>query len=853
MKKRLISMLMAVLMIASLLPASAVFATDETTATECKHEYTTVKIQKDTEKKTPGVNFQVCKKCGEIKSGSIEIIKFKNGITIIGHKCSENATMVAKEATCRNQGLTISYCEKCGKAFANKDFENKAYKIEAALEHVYDEFHAVQKPTCNDNGWGYAVCKLCKDPAYVAGPDAARDMVKFENFNNDIKAYSEARDAAKAVFAAKNPGHTKTELLVTVKSEIKNFVNDKDETVTLKPAEEREHYAYRISGVYDPTANKIVPLKETVAVKYVSATKTGNSYTFTAEEIPANPGGLGRTADMYCPVCKAVVRDTDPVNTTTLDKEHQMELVKRGFAPYVDANGNAVDGETDTWQCKTCKYSDGKLKQFGGKLLRYKDYFNPNADKIKDGTEFTIPAVPAKCVKKGEGIKGMTAITLSYDAKTSAWVVKTPGQEIEPPKHTMVKQYGLAPTCEQPGYIYNNYSVCSVCGHEDGSKDDFENRAALGHKDVIDLAVYGATCQHKGFSVKYCTVCKEYIDANKQAITKENPSTVDYKITNMVDKHVESDKLANVKEATCTEEGYTGDVVCKFCGKVMKPGEKTKMVDHTPVDVEAKAPTCTEPGVTKGTVCSVCKKVLSAQETVPALGHDPKLVNAKDATCTEAGYTGDKVCTRCNVTLEKGKDTKALGHNFVNGVCSRCDAKQPGFMPFKDVTKGDYYDAIMWAYTNDITKGTSTTTFGVNDGCTRAQIVTFLYRAAGEPEIKTTKCPFTDVQANSDYYKAILWAVENGITTGTSTTTFDPNAACTRAQIVTFLWRYAKSPVVSTLYSFNDVAKTDYYYNAVMWAVQNGITKGTGNGAFSPDATCTRAQAVTFIYRDLVK
>ena len=285
----------------------------------------------------------------------------------------------------------------------------------------------------------------------------------------------------------------------------------------------------------------------------------------------------------------------------------------------------------------------------------------------------------------------------------------------------------------------------------------------------------------------------------------------------------------------------------------MKPGEKTKMVDHTPVDVEAKAPTCTEPGVTKGTVCSVCKKVLSAQETVPALGHDPKLVNAKDATCTEAGYTGDKVCTRCNVTLEKGKDIKALDHNFVKGVCSRCDAKQPGYMPFKDVTKGDYYDAIMWAYTNDITKGTSTTTFGVNDGCTRAQIVTFLYRAAGEPEIKTTKCPFTDVRANSEYYKAILWAVENGITTGTSTTTFDPNAACTRAQIVTFLWRYAKSPVVSTLYSFNDVAKTDYYYNAVMWAVHNGVTKGTGNDAFSPDATCTRAQAVTFIYRDLVK
>ena len=857
MKKRLISMLMAVLMIASLLPASAVLADSNTCpadpAGKGKHEYTNVSIKKDTEKKTPGVDFKVCKNCGEIKTDSITVTRFK--LITWGHTCSENATMVAKEATCRNQGLTVSYCTECGKEFANKDFAgNKFYEVKAALEHVYDDFHAVQEPTCNDNGWGYAVCKLCKDPAYVAGPDAARDMVKFENFNNDIVAYSKAKDAAEAVFAAKNPGHTKTDLLVTVKSEIKNFVNDEGETVTLKPAEEREHYAYRISGVYDPNAegtNKIVPLtEETVAVKYVSATETENGYEFTAEETPANPGGLGRTADMYCPVCKKVFEGT-AAYTTTLDKEHQMELVERGFAPYVDANGNAVNGKTDTWQCKTCTYSNGTPKQFGGKTLLYKDYFNPNAEKIKDGTEFTIPAVPAKCAKDGEGTKGMTAITLSYDAKISAWVVKTPGREIEP-KHTMVKQYGLAPTCEESGYIYNNYSVCSVCGHEDGLSTDIENRAALGHKDVIDLAVYGATCQHKGFSVKYCNVCKEYIDVTGKAITNYNHSTVDYKITDMV-AHTASDKLANVKEATCTEEGYTGDVVCKFCGEVMKPGEKTKMVDHTPVDVEAKAPTCTEPGISKGTVCKVCEKVLSGQETVPALGHDPKLVNAKDATCTEAGYTGDKVCTRCNVTLEKGKDIKALDHNFVKGVCSRCDAKQPGYMPFKDVTKGDYYDAIMWAYTNDITKGTSTTTFGVNDGCTRAQIVTFLYRAAGEPEIKTTKCPFTDVRANSDYYKAILWAVENGITTGTSTTTFDPNAACTRAQIVTFLWRYAKSPVVSTLYSFNDVAKTDYYYNAVMWAVQNGVTKGTGNDAFSPDATCTRAQAVTFIYRDLVK
>lgn len=852
MKKRLISMLMAVLMIASLLPASAVLADSNTCpadpAGKGKHEYTNVSIKKDTEKKTPGVDFKVCKNCGEIKTDSITVTRFK--LITWGHTCSENATMVAKEATCRNQGLTISYCTECGKEFANKDFTgNKWYKIENALEHVYDEFHAVQEPTCNDDGWGYAVCKLCKDPAYVAGPDAAWNMVKFENFNNDIVAYSKAKDAAKAVFAAKNPGHTKTDLLVTVKSEIKNFVNDEDETVTLKPAEEREHYAYRISGVYDPTAegtNKIVPLtEETVAVKYVSATKNGSGYVFTAEEAPANPGGLGRTADMYCPVCKKVIEGT-PAYKTTLDKEHQMELVERGFAPYVDANGNAVNGKTDTWQCKTCTYSNGTPKQFGGKTLLYKDYFNPNAEKIKDGTEFTIPAVPAKCAKNGEGTKGMTAITLSYDAKTSAWVVKTPGREIEP-KHTMVKQYGLAPTCEQPGYIYNNYSVCSVCGHEDGLKTDIENRAALGHKDVIDLAVYGATCQHKGFSVKYCTVCKEYIDVNGKAITKENPSTVDYKITNMVDKHVASDKLANVKEATCTEEGYTGDVVCKFCGEVMKPGEKTKMVDHTPVAVEAKAPTCTEPGISKGTVCKVCEKVLSGQETVPALGHDPKLVNAKDATCTEAGYSGDKVCTRCNVTLEKGKDIKALGHNFVKGVCSRCDAKQPGYNPFSDVKSTDrFYSDIMWAWENGIVEGDDTGMFRADGKLTRAQVVTMLWRMNDKPTAKNA-ATFTDL--TQDWYKAaVAWAVEKGIVNGVGNNKFAPNETCTRAQIVTMLWRLDGEKKVTPTINFTDLTQ-NWYKDAVAWAANNGITKGDGVGHFYPANDCTRGEAVAFIHR----
>ena len=143
--------------------------------------------------------------------------------------------------------------------------------------------------------------------------------------------------------------------------------------------------------------------------------------------------------------------------------------------------------------------------------------------------------------------------------------------------------------------------------------------------------------------------------------------------------------------------------------------------------------------------------------------------------------------------------------------------------------------------------------FSPDAGCTRAQAVTFLYRAAGQPKVENVKNPFTDVSKNSTYYNAIMWAVEKGITTGKTATTFDPNAVCTRGQIVTFLWRYESSPIVSSLAKFDDVAANSYCYNAVMWAVENGITNGKTTTTFAPNDTCTRAQAVTFIYREFAK
>ena len=167
---------------------------------------------------------------------------------------------------------------------------------------------------------------------------------------------------------------------------------------------------------------------------------------------------------------------------------------------------------------------------------------------------------------------------------------------------------------------------------------------------------------------------------------------------------------------------------------------------------------------------------------------------------------------------------------------------------FADVPANSYYaDAVLWAAKNGITGGIGNGLFGPNQPCTRAQIVTFLWRAAGSPEPKAMSS-FSDVSADSYYAKAVAWAVENGITTGTGDGKFSPDATCTRAQSVTFLFR-AIGKLVDSKAEFSDVLTDSYYANAVAWAVENGVTNGIGDGLFGPDNSCTRAQIVTFLYR----
>lgn len=226
----------------------------------------------------------------------------------------------------------------------------------------------------------------------------------------------------------------------------------------------------------------------------------------------------------------------------------------------------------------------------------------------------------------------------------------------------------------------------------------------------------------------------------------------------------------------------------------------------------------------------------------PDKGYEVDEIIVTDSKGNELKLT-KKSDTRYTFTMPSGKVT-------VEASFAKIEVAPDEGLAFVDVPANAYYaDAVAWAVENGITSGTSDTTFSPNAACTRAQMMTFLWRAAGSPKAAGNN-PFTDLDASAYYYDAVLWAVSEGITSGTSATTFGPNDTVTRGQTVTFLYRASGSPT-SSGNSFADVAPDAYYANAVAWAVSEGITSGTGNNAFSPDADCTRGQIVTFMYRNM--
>ena len=369
-------------------------------------------------------------------------------------------------------------------------------------------------------------------------------------------------------------------------------------------------------------------------------------------------------------------------------------------------------------------------------------------------------------------------------------------------------------TCTQPG---GTFLICVECGTE----LPLEIIPALGHS-------YSEPTFRWAEGYEACTA--ERICARDASHVWQVPCSITRK----------------TEGESCSAPGsITYTATADFNGNVWTDSVTihTESLGHDYAWTIITEPDCVTEGSRHGE-CIRCDAVVD--EILPPLGHSYE-TTVKDPTCTEGGFT-THTCSRCGES-HVDSHTEPLGHDWNGLACRRCGETRAN--PFTDVPEGSFfYDPVIWAVENGITNGTTATTFGPGDNCMRAHVVTFLWRAMGCPEPERTDNPFVDVKPGDFFYKPVLWAAENGITSGMDATHFGPTSYCNRAQVVTFLYRTMGSPDVGSADNpFTDVPSGQWFTAPVLWAVAQGITNGMSATTFGPNTVCNRAQIVTFLYR----
>ena len=420
---------------------------------------------------------------------------------------------------------------------------------------------------------------------------------------------------------------------------------------------------------------------------------------------------------------------------------------------------------------------------------------------------------------------------------------------VDPLGHDLVHHDAQAPTCTAIGW--EAYDTCSRCAYT-----TYAEIPALGH-DLVHHDAQEPTCTEIGWEAyDTCSRCAYTTYAELPALGHD------------LVHH-------DAQEPTCTAIGWEAYDTCARCDYTTYA--ELPALGHDLVHHDAQGPTCTEIGWEAYDTCSRCDYTTYVERE--AIGHEwgaPSYEWSDDlgsvtasAVCAHdpTHILSETVPTDFVIIKPSTFELTGIGYyqaTFANELFQT--QKQEVVIPEVACAGGDECPSqhftdlppitnyahvpIDWAVVNHITGGTSATTFSPNATCTRAQFVTFLWRVAGSPEPDTEHNPFKDVKKKAWYYKSVLWAAQSGITGGTSATTFSPGATCTRAQVVTFLWRYSESPEPTIAENpFEDVKSKAYYYKAVLWAVENKITGGTGATTFTPDGDCTRAQVMTFLYR----
>ena len=825
----------------------------------------------------PGVRTYTCARCAEQKTEAIQPLSHNHkfvaevvpptctaeGYTLHTCRCGDSyvnervpalghkSTAAVTAPTCTEKGCTTYTCSRCGEVYTGEETE--------ALGHDYRA--EVTAPTCTERGFTTYTCARCHD-SYI----------------------SDEVDALGHAYAAAVTAPTCTEKGCTVYTcprcgdryvgdEIAALGHDYAAEVTAPTCTEKGFTAYTCSRCGDKyVGGETAALGHDYEAVVTAPTCSESGYTTYS---------CSRCGDRY-------------VGNEIAAPGHDYEAVVT--APTCTKNG------CTTYTCAVCgdKYAGDETAALG-----------------HDWDGGVVTAQPT------ETEKGECVYTCTRCGEKRSESIPVVGHEHS---YTAVV---TAPTCTQAGYT----TYTCTCGDSYRSGET----AALGHD--YRAVVTAPTCTRTGHTAYTCSRCGEGYTGDETAALGH-------------------DYQKAVTAPTCTEGGYT-TYTCSRCGDKYigdeaaapghdwddgtvtieptdtEPGERVftcarcgeKRTERIPERNHVHAytstvtvPTCTAEGSTTHT-CTCGDSYVDA--IVPALGHDYRSV-VTAPTCMEAGFT-TCTCSRCG-DMYICDETAALGHDYRDGRCIRCQVKDPGdpsavfyddlfkaieaadridlskysdesaeafsrafdtakaaatadkqedvdsakdaleaavlaleekppaATPFRfDDVQDDtqyFYEPVYWAVENEITNGASPTTFNPGAGCTRAQVVTFLWRAAGKPEPAGAEDPFADVNAGQYYYKAVLWAVENEITNGTGDGTFSPDATCTRGQIVTFLWRYFEKPEEAVAINpFEDVMEGQYYTQAILWAVKNEITNGSSSERFSPDSTCTRSQIVTFLYR----
>ena len=444
---------------------------------------------------------------------------------------------------------------------------------------------------------------------------------------------------------------------------------------------------------------------------------------------------------------------------------------------------------------------------------------------------------------------------MTKEIAKNSWVINAPG-------HKLTKTAAVAATCTEDGV--EEYWTCDVCGQpfsdEKGEKAIADLAAwktgdgkinATGHK-YGDITYTWSKDNTSCTAKKVCSVCKdevtETVDTTSSVTTAATCTTKGTKTYTATFSAANGfvTQTKNVDIAATGHDWSNKDGICAVChtkcDQVHKPGTTCEVCHkYTSYPYVPGAPTypATAPAAPNGTVTvtpSNASKGTNVTVTVkPNEGYELGSLAVKDASGNLLPLA-DLGNGKYSFVMPDGK--VSVEAEFVKTAATS----------FADVPANAYFaDAVKWAVDKGVTNGLSDTMFGPYESCTRAQIVTFLWRAAGSPEPKAMSS-FTDVPANAYYAKAVAWAVENGITNGMTATEFAPDATCTRGQSVTFLYRALKGSASGSA-NFTDVKSDAFYADAINWAVANNVTNGTSNTTFSPNATCTRAQIVTFLYR----